>query len=44
MTEAQIAHIEKRLDGVEQDVVDDLWREEFLARADAEADMFEVPC
>lgn len=47
MTEAQCAHMEKRLDGVEQDVVDELWEADERARFDAEVNAyatFEPPC
>lgn len=44
MTEAQIAHMEKRLDRDEQDIADELWMQDFLAGADRQADDFEPPC
>lgn len=48
MTEDQIAHMEKRLDRDEQNVVDELWEADQRARFDAEVDaivdVFEPPC
>lgn len=44
MTADQIAHMEKRLDRDQQDIADTLWMQDFLARADVEADGYEVTC